>query len=224
MFKAIFLFEVVRAPPGFHPRAQASTSGRASPQPRMDARLRVDRSPGPSPGGGQPSSQSPCCRGSTGLVRSTASGRPVDRFGAGFYVREDQFPITIQGPNDSRPSWRPTCRSSTFVAGRVPRNEKAPATWTVLELKSIPPSAFGRAGVVAWPTPLPPLPIFSAQAWPHGALRVASGSLRQSQAVSGSLRQSQAVSGSLRQSQAVSGSLCRLTDRCQPVSFRHVRT
>jgi hypothetical protein len=25
------------------------------------------------------------------------------RFGAGFYVREDQFPITIQGRNDSRP-------------------------------------------------------------------------------------------------------------------------
>jgi hypothetical protein len=52
---------------------------------------------------------------------------------------------------------------------------EAPATWTVLELKSIPPSAFGRAGVVTCPTPLAPLPIFSHQAWPHGALRVASG-------------------------------------------------
>jgi len=42
---------------------------------------------------------------------------------------------------------------------------------TVLELESIPPSAFGRARVVACPTPLAPLPILSAQAWPHGALR-----------------------------------------------------
>jgi len=41
---------------------------------------------------------------------------------------------------------------------------------------------------------LAPLPIFSAQAWPHVALRVASGSF------------------------------CRLTGGCQPVIFRQVRT
>jgi hypothetical protein len=88
--------------------------------------------------------------------------------------------------------WRPTRSGCPGLVGRVPRNEKAPATWTVLELKSIPP--FGRAGVVACPTPLAPLPIFSAQTWPHGALRVASGSF------------------------------CCLTDGCQPVSFRQVPT
>jgi hypothetical protein len=75
-----------------------------------------------------------------------------------------------------------------------PATRRAPATWTVLELKLIPPSAFGRAGVVACLTPFAPLPIFSAQTWPHGALRV------------------------------TSGSFCRLTDGCQPVSFRQVRT
>jgi hypothetical protein len=119
--------------------------------------------------------------------------------GSLFCFREDQFPITIQGHNDSRPSWlasasTPDLPVTDLVVGRVPRNEKAPATWTVLELKSNPPSAFGRAGVVACPTPLAPLPIFSAEAWPHGALRMASGSF------------------------------CRLTDGCRPVSFRQVRT
>jgi len=104
-----------------------------------------------------------------------------------------------EAPNDRAPrehasASAPALPVANLVVGRVPRNEKAPATWTVLELKSIPPSTFGRAGVVACPTPLAPLPIFSAQARPHGALRVASGSF------------------------------CRLTDGCRPVSFRQVRT
>jgi hypothetical protein len=70
---------------------------------------------------------------------------------AGFCVREDQFPIIIQGPNGSRPRWlasasAPDLPVTDLVVGRVTRNEKAPVTWTVLELKSIPPSAFGEQG------------------------------------------------------------------------------
>jgi hypothetical protein len=80
-----------------------------------------------------------------------------------------------------------------LVDGRVARNEKAPATWTVFE--QIDPAIRIRASKGGgMPDALAPLPIFSAQAWPHGALQVASGSF------------------------------CRLTDGCQPVSFRHVRT
>jgi hypothetical protein len=50
-------------------------------------------------------------------------------------VREDQFPIPIQGPNESRPRWlasasAPDLPIADLVAGRVPRKEKAPATWS----------------------------------------------------------------------------------------------
>jgi hypothetical protein len=87
---------------------------------------------------------------------------------------------------------RPAIGSATGRSGRshsLARGRHGLGAWIEIGAKSIPPSAFGRAGVVACPTPLAPLPIFSAQAWPHGALRVASGSF------------------------------CRLTDECQPVKL-----
>jgi hypothetical protein len=51
-----------------------------------------------------------------------------------FCIREGQFPIPIQGPNDSRPRWlasasTPDLPVAGLVVGGVPRNQKAPATW-----------------------------------------------------------------------------------------------
>jgi hypothetical protein len=73
--------------------------------------------------------------GSMGLVHSTTSGCRVRRVAAGFYVREDQFPIPIpiQGPNDSPPRRQASASApappvADLVAGRVPCNEEAPAT------------------------------------------------------------------------------------------------
>jgi hypothetical protein len=52
----------------------------------------------------------------------------------GFCDREDQFPITIRGPNNGRPRWlagasAPALPVAELVAGGVPRNQRAPASW-----------------------------------------------------------------------------------------------
>src|SRR6202521_2435955 len=55
----------------------------------------------PLPNGSQPAIQSPCCR--VWARRGAGVRAPSPPLRHGFCDREDQFPITIQGPNASRP-------------------------------------------------------------------------------------------------------------------------